>query len=208
MSANLSVATLKAIIDVVRNDADCRSHISWSGGNYPMAGGARNFTMQTQGRLDRFGRSGSITELMFSAVDISKWRERYVCVGIAQWTSIAINKAVRRSGSPVARVVDFAGPVSCGAFPHMATGIRFKSGLSGVPRDQQYAAAPILKFVTGETAPPMPGACDIVLDWWYRLDIASPWIFFSKDEFDTYKGGIESSNYSVRPTPTPAPRPS
>jgi len=196
--ANLSVATLQAIIHVVKNDADCKSHIKWAGGSYPWAGSNRNFTMQTQGRMDRFGRTGNILELIWGTVDISRWREQYVCVGIAEWTSIAINKAIRRGNNAALKTLDYAGPVSCGAFPHMGTGIRFKSGLSSVRQDKQYASKPLLQYVR-EDAPPSPATCDFVLDWWYRLDIASPWVFFSKEQFDSYKDGVDATNYVAYP---------
>jgi hypothetical protein len=38
MAANVGFETINAIIDVVRNDASCRNHITWKGGSFPWAG--------------------------------------------------------------------------------------------------------------------------------------------------------------------------
>jgi hypothetical protein len=146
--------------------------------------------MMTQGRLDRFGRDGNPLRLMWSDIDISRWREQFACVGIAQWTSIAINKAIRDGvhKQALAQVVDCAGPVSCATMAHMGTGIRLENGLSRVRRDQSYV--PLMSYVDGTKTLKALGACDFVLDWWYRLDIDEPWLFSSQGEFDAYSGGV------------------
>ena len=188
-STLISAELIKTISEIVKHDPDCASHIGWKL-TMPGAGSVRNFAMQSQGRLDEFGRSGNLFQLLWGEVSISRWREQYVCVGIAEWTCIAINKALLLPGQAASRLrsfIEYAGPVSCAAFPHMGTGLRLAQGHSRARRDPHYK--PMLAYVEGTKVLHPLVECDFVLDWWYSLDPARPRVFNSQADFDAYGAG-------------------